>query len=78
MVDQRNGTKIMYPNLYKGLGLNPKDLNGYDTLLLDFDGKVVTPEGKIKLRVMAEGKEVEVNFRVVNAYSPYIVILGHP
>ena len=78
MVDQGNGTEIMYPNLYKGLRLNPKDLNGYDTLLLGFDGKVVKPEGKIKLRVMAEGKEVEVNFRVVNAYSPYIVILERP
>ena len=78
MVDQRNGTEIMYPNLYKGLGLNPEDLSRYDTLLLGFDGKVVTPEEQIKLRVMAEGKEVEVNFRVVNAYSPYIVILGRP
>ena len=78
MVDQRNGTEIMYPNLYKGLGLNSEDLSGYDTLLLGFDGKVVTPEEQIKLRVMAEGKEVEVNFRVVNAYSPYTVILGRP
>ena len=78
MVDQRNGTEIMYPNLYKGLGLNPEDLSRYDTLLLGFDGKVVTPEEQIKLRVMAEGKEVEVNFRVVNAYSPYIVILERP
>ena len=78
MVDQRNGTEIMYPNLYKGLGLNPEDLSRYDTLLLGFDGKVVTPEEQIKLRVMVEGKEVEVNFRVVNAYSPYTVILGRP
>ena len=78
MVDQRNGTEIMYPNLYKGLGLNPEDLSRYDTLLLGFDGKVVTPEEQIKLRVMAEGKEVEVNFRVVNAYSPYTVILERP
>ena len=77
-MDQRNGTEIMYPNLYKGLGLNPEDLSRYDTLLLGFDGKVVTPEEQIKLRVMAEGKEVEVNFRVVNAYSPYTVILGRP
>ena len=78
MVDQGSGTEIMYPNLYKGLGLNLKDLNGYDTLLLGFDGKVVTPEEQIKLRVMAEGKEVEVNFRVVDAYSPYTVILERP
>ena len=78
MVDQRNGTEIMYPNLYKGLGLNPEDLSRYDTLLLGFDGKVVTPEEQIKLRVVVEGREVEVNFRVVNVYSPYTMILGRP
>ena len=26
LVDQGSGTKIMYPNLYKGLNLKPKDL----------------------------------------------------
>ena len=78
MVDQGSGTEIMYPNLYKGLRLNLKDLSGYGTLLLGFDGKVVTPEGQIKLRVVVEGREVEVNFRVVNVYSPYTMILGRP
>ena len=78
MVDQGSGAEIMYPNLYKGLGLKPKDLSKYDTPFLGFDGKVVTPEGKIKLRVVTEGREVEVNFIVVNAYSPYTAILGCP
>lgn len=35
----------MYPDLYKGLGLKPKNLRKYDTPLVGFDGKVVTPEG---------------------------------
>ena len=45
---------------------------------MGFDWKVVTPEGQIKLPVMTEGKEVEVNFIVVNAYSPYTTILECP
>ena len=68
----------MYPNLYKGLGLKPKDLSKYDTPLVGFDGKVVMPEGQIKLSVVIERKEVKVNFIVVNAFSPYTGILGWP
>lgn len=68
----------MYPDLYKGLGLKPEDLAKYDMPLVGFDGKVVVPEGQISFLVMIEGKEVMVNFIVVNAFSPYIVILGRP
>lgn len=31
MIDQGNGVKIMYPDLYRGLGLKPEDLSKYDT-----------------------------------------------
>ena len=41
----------MYPDLYKGLGLNPEDLNKYDVPLVGFDGKIVTPKGVIRLLV---------------------------
>ena len=77
-MDQGSRAEIMYPDLYKGLGLKLKDLSEYDTLLVGFDGKVVTPEGQIKLLVVTEGKEVEVYFAVVNTYSPYTAILGRP
>ena len=45
MVDQGSGAKIMYPNLYRGLNLKPKDLTAYDSPLVSFDGKVVIPKG---------------------------------
>ena len=77
-VDQGSRAEIIYPDLYKGLGLKLEDLSKYDTPLVGFNGKVVTPKGQIKLPVVTKGKEVEVNFIVVNAYSPYTVILGHP
>ena len=31
MIDQGSRVEIMYPNLYKGLGLKPKDLSKYNT-----------------------------------------------
>ena len=68
----------MYPDLYKGLGLEAEDLSKYDTPLVGFDGKVVLPKGQIKLSVVIEGKEVVVNFIVVNAFSLYTTILGRP
>ena len=68
----------MYPNLYKGLRLKPKDLSRYDTLLLGFNGRVMIPKGQIKLPVVTKRKEVEVNFIVVNHFSPYMGILGRP
>lgn len=76
MVDQGSGAEIMYPNLYKGLGLKSEDLSRYDTPLVGFNGKIITLEGQINLSVVIEGKEVEVDFIVVNDFSPYTTILG--
>ena len=41
LVDQGSGAEIMYPDLYKGLNLKPKDLTGYDSPLLGFDGRLL-------------------------------------
>ena len=71
LVDQGNGAKVMYPNLFRGLGLKNKDLSKYDTPLVGFDGRMVIPEGQISLPVNMEGKEVIVTFIVVNLFSPY-------
>ena len=45
LVDQDSGVEIMYPDLYKGLNLQPEDLITYDSPLVNFDGKVVIPRG---------------------------------
>lgn len=39
MVDQGSEAKIIYPDLYKGLGLKLEDLSRYDTPLVGFDGR---------------------------------------
>ena len=78
LVSQGNGAKIMYPDLFKGLKLRPKDLICYDSPLIGFDGKIVFPKGQIKLLVQVGLEVMEVNFIVVDAYSPYTAIVARP
>ena len=68
----------MYPDLYKGLNLKHEDLTAYESPLISFDGKVVVLKCKIRLPVQAESEVVEVNFIVVDVYSPYKAIVGRP
>ena len=78
LIDQRSGAEVMYPNLFKGLGLKNEDLYKYDTPLVRFDGRMVIPKGQISLPVNMEGKEVMMTFIVVASYSPYTAILRRP
>ena len=78
MVDQGSGAEIMYPNLYKGLNLKLKDLTAYDSPLVSFDGKVVILRGQIRLPVQAGSEVIEVDFIVVDTYSPYTAIMARP
>ena len=78
MVDQDNRAEIMYPDLYRGLNLKLKDLIAYDSPLVSFNGKVVIPKGQIRFPMQAGLKVVEVDFIVVDAYSPYTAIVARP
>ena len=68
----------MYPDLFRGLKLRPEDLTCYDSPLIGFDRKIVFLMGKIRLLVQARLEVVEVNFIVVDAYSPYTAIVARP
>ena len=68
----------MYPDLYKGLNLKPEDLTAYDSPLVSFEGKTVTPRGQIRLPIQTGSEVVEVDFIVVDAYSPYMAIMTRP
>ena len=50
-MDQGNDTKIIFPDLYKGLNLKPEDLTAYNSPLVSFDGKVVISKGQIRLPI---------------------------
>ena len=76
LVDQGSSVEIMYPNLYKGLKLKRKDLACYDSPLMGFDGKVVIPNGQIRLPMQIGSEVVQVDFIVVDVYSPYTTIVA--
>ena len=78
MVDQGSCVEIMYPNLYRGLNLKPEDLTAYDSPLVSFDGKLVTPKGQIRLPMQVGLEVVEVDFIVVDVYPPYPAIVAKP
>ena len=65
MVDQSSGAEIIYPDLYKGLNLKPKDLVSYNSPLMGFNGKIVIPKGLNRFPIQARLEVVEVNFIVV-------------
>ena len=70
LVDQGSGAEIMYLDPFKGLNLKPEDLEKYDLSLVGFDGRTVIPRGMIRLPVQVGNEVVQVNFIVVEAYSP--------
>ena len=78
MIDQSSAVEIMYPGLYKGLGLKFENLTTYSSPLVSFEGKIVVPKGQIRLPVQIGTDVVEVDFIVVDAFSPYTVIMGRP
>ena len=77
-VDGGRATEIMYPDLFKGLKLKPEDLLPYNSPLMSFDGKLVTPNGMIRLPIQTGPEIVEVNFIVIDTYFPYTAIVGKP
>ena len=78
MIDQGSAVEIMYPDLFKGLNLKPKNLTAYNSPLVSFEGKMVIPKGQIRLPVQTGSDVVEVDFIVVDAFSPYTAIIGKP
>ena len=68
----------MYPNLYKGLNLKPEDLTAYESPLVSFEGKTVIPKSQIRLPIQTDSEVVEVDFIIVDSYSPYTAIMARP
>ena len=68
----------MYPDLYKGLNLKLEDLTIYNSPMVSFDGKVVISKGQIWMPVQVVSEVVEVDFIMVDVYSPYIAIVARP
>ena len=78
MMDQGSCVEVMYLDLYKGLNLKHEGLTTYNSPLVGFDGNLVALKGQIRLPVQAGSEVVEVDFIVVDAYSPYTAIVARP
>ena len=78
MVYDGNEVEIMYPDLYKGLKLRPEDLMPYNSPLMSFDRKTIMLKGQIRLPVQTGPEIIEVDFIVVDTYSPYTAIMARP
>ena len=78
LVDQGSAVEVMYLDLYRGLNLRPEDLMLYDSSLVSFEGKTVIPMAQIRLPIQINLNVMEVDFIVVNVYSPYTAIVAKP
>ena len=78
MVDQGSVAEIMYLDLYKGLNLKVEDLMPYSSPLVSFEGKIIFPKGQVRLPMQTDSEVVEVDFIIVDAFSPYIAIVARP
>ena len=78
MIDQGSAAEIMYPDLYNRLNLKAEDLTPYSSPLVSFEGKIIIPKGQVKLLVQIGSEVVEVDFIVVDAFSPYTTIVARP
>ena len=68
----------MYPDLYKGLNLKSEDLTAYESPVISFEGKTIISKGQIRLPIQTDSEIVEVDFIVVDSYSPYTAIVARP
>ena len=60
------------------MNLKSENLTPYNSPLVSFEGKVVIPKGQIRLPMQTGPEVVEVDFIVVDAYSPYTTIVARP
>ncbi|XP_030930222.1 uncharacterized protein LOC115955943 [Quercus lobata] len=78
MIDQGSAVDVMYPDLYKGLNLKSENLVAYNSPLVSFEGRMVIPKGQIRLPMQTGTNVVEVDFIVMDVFSPYTAIMGRP
>ena len=78
MIDQGSTAEVMYLDLFKGLNLKLENLTAYNSPLVSFEGKMVIPNGQIRLPVQTSADVVEVDFIVIDAFFPYTAIMGRP
>ena len=78
LIDPGSSIEVMYEPLFKGLGLEKKDLSQVEGPLSGFSGETVVLSGKVTINVKAGTVSSPTEFFIFNAFSPYNAILGRP
>jgi hypothetical protein len=76
LIDQGSFAEIMYQDLYEKLGLQEAELSSFTTPIFGFSGEPTVPLGKTMLPVLAGPINLQTEFIVVKASSPYNAIMG--
>jgi hypothetical protein len=76
LIDQGSFTKVMYQDLYEKLGLGESDLTSFASPVFGFLGESIVPQGKTILPVLVGLINLQTEFIVVRASSPYNAIMG--
>jgi hypothetical protein len=76
LVDQGSFVEVMYQGLYEKLGLREANLASFTSLVFGFSGESITPLGKTTLPVLAGPINLQTEFIVIQASSPYNAIMG--
>ena len=77
LIDQGSFAEVMYQDLYTKLGMGEAELSSFTSPIFGFLGEPVVPLGKAVLPVLAGSVNLQTEFIIVNASSPYNAIMGH-
>ena len=76
LIDQGSFAEVMYQDLYEKLGLDEVELSSFTTPIFGFSGEPTMPLGKTMLPVLASPINLQTEFIVVKASSPFNAIMG--
>jgi hypothetical protein len=76
LVDQRSFAEVMYQDLYMKLSLGEAELSSFTSPIFGFSGEPTVPLGKTILPVLAGPINLQTEFIVLKASSPYNAIMG--
>ena len=76
LIDQGSFAEVMYYDMYKKLRLGEADLTSFVSPVFGFSRESIIPQGKTILPVLAGPINLQTKFLVVQALSPYNVIMG--
>jgi hypothetical protein len=77
LVDQGSFAEVMYQDLYMKLSLGEVELSSFTSPIYGFSREPTVPLGKTILPVLAGPINLQTEFIVVKASSPYNAIMGH-